>query len=305
MGTGLSGNGSATAHRVQFYETDAEIVERLTSFVLDGLRDGAVITVADAGHRLKLEQALADRGVDVDEAQASGRLTMLDAAATLSRFYQDGALDADTFDQVIGGLIDRVAAAGAAVHVYGEMVALLWDAGEVNATLELEELWNRLGRTRNFDLLCGYPASVGSGGPEAVERICATHTHVEGDFAADRGRATRRFESELTTAAAVRRFVDTTLAEWDASHRIDDVRLVASELVTNAIRHVGSDITVTLTRPAGRLRVAVADGGTTCPSVVTADATAASGRGLRLVEAIAADWGCERRPDGKIVWADV
>jgi anti-sigma regulatory factor (Ser/Thr protein kinase) len=99
--------------------------------------------------------------------------------------------------------------------------------------------------------------------------------------------------------------VDATLMGWGAEERIDDVRLVASELVTNAVRHVGSELTVTLSQAAGRLRVAVADAGTECPSVVSAAATAASGRGLKLVQAVSADWGCECQSNGKIVWADV
>jgi anti-sigma regulatory factor (Ser/Thr protein kinase) len=305
MSTGLSGNGSVAAHRVQFYESDDVLIERLRRYVLDGLRDGAVIIVATATHRRMLEQALAGEDLDVAHLQATGRLAMLDAAGTLHRFYQDDVLDPTAFDEIIGGLIDDAASAGGGVHAYGEMVAVLWDAGEVNAALELEDLWNRLGESRQFVLLCGYPTRAAQAGDHAIEKVCAAHTHVDGEAADTQTGVSRRFEPTLAAAADVRRFVDSTLADWNATEQVDDVRLVASELVTNAVRHVGSDVTVTLSRPAGRVRVAVADTSTSCPSVVAADPRAASGRGLKLVQAVSAEWGCEARPDGKIVWADV
>jgi anti-sigma regulatory factor (Ser/Thr protein kinase) len=304
MSTGLSGNGSTAAHRVQFYESDAEIVERLSNFVLDGLREGAAVVIATQEHRRMFEQDLAARGVDAAKLQERGRLILLDATGTLRRFYQDDVLDPVAFEKIIGGLIDSLESTGGRVYAYGEMVAVLWDAGEVNVALELEELWNDLGESREFDLLCGYPARAATAGRDAIERVCASHSHVDGEPAAGDS-ATRRFQPELAAAADVRRFVDSTLVDWGADDRIDDVRLVASELVTNAVRHAGSELTVTLSRGAGRLRVAVADGGTELPHVVSAKATAASGRGLKLVQAVSADWGCERRADGKVVWADV
>ena len=44
------------------------------------------------------------------------------------------------------------------VCVFGEMVWLLWDAGQVNAAIEVETLWNELGHQYPFSLLCAYPA---------------------------------------------------------------------------------------------------------------------------------------------------
>ena len=62
--------------------------------------------------------------------------------------------------------------------MYGEIVALLWAAGHVNAALELEGFWNELGREIPFSLYCGYPRqSVESSQHHgAVSEVCRLHT---------------------------------------------------------------------------------------------------------------------------------
>ena len=68
------------------------------------------------------------------------------------------------------------------VRVYGEVVAVLWAAGHVNAALELEGFWNELGREIPFSLYCGYPRESlgGSEHPGAVSAVCRLHTEVIG-----------------------------------------------------------------------------------------------------------------------------
>ena len=66
--------------------------------------------------------------------------------------------------------------------MYGEVVAVLWAAGHVNAALELEGFWNELGREIPFSLYCGYPRESlgGSEHPGAVSAVCRLHTEVIG-----------------------------------------------------------------------------------------------------------------------------
>ena len=105
---------------------------------------------------------------------------MLDAAETLRRFTVDGSLDADRFVEAIGALVGPASDDGRQVQVYGEMVALLWDVGDVAGAIELERLWNELGTQLPFSLFCGYPAYIASDPNSAEEfaELCHLHSDV-------------------------------------------------------------------------------------------------------------------------------
>jgi serine/threonine-protein kinase RsbW len=89
---------------------------------------------------------------------------------------------------------------------------------------------------------------------------------------------------------------------------LGDAMLVASELVTNAVLHSGARvddlIEVTVSRRERRLVISVRDPGISGRRAVVAprDEMAIGGLGLRVVDAIALDWGTERE-DGYRVWA--
>jgi anti-sigma regulatory factor (Ser/Thr protein kinase) len=91
------------------------------------------------------------------------------------------------------------------------------------------------------------------------------------------------------------------------------LQLIVSELVTNSIVHSGSGrreagtVTLALAGNSGRVRVAVTDeGGPTLPRLREADSCAESGRGLYMVDALAAAWDCTRDSSGATTtWAEV
>ncbi len=126
------------AHLVEFYETEEFLVDTVIGFVGPALHDGdAAVVVATAAHRRAFEHALRDAGLDVGAAVASGRYLTVDAAELLTTFMVGGAPDARRFRDEIGGVIERAAAGGRRVWVYGEMVAILWDAGDVSSAIAL------------------------------------------------------------------------------------------------------------------------------------------------------------------------
>jgi two-component sensor histidine kinase len=81
--------------------------------------------------------------------------------------------------------------------------------------------------------------------------------------------------------------------------------LVTSELVSNAIRHATSAVTITLRHEHARVRVEVADDGDGIPHVLDPDPTSDSGRGLMIVAGVAREWGSRHEPEGKVVWAEL
>jgi anti-sigma regulatory factor (Ser/Thr protein kinase) len=99
------------------------------------------------------------------------------------------------------------------------------------------------------------------------------------------------------------------LTDWRLGHLVEDVDLVVSELVTNALLHTGAGadgankIRLELDLNARRLTLRVVDSSPLPPMQEEAADTAESGRGLLLVDALAAEWDWEDLPDGKAVWA--
>lgn len=86
-----------------------------------------------------------------------------------------------------------------------------------------------------------------------------------------------------------------------------DAELVASELVTNVIRHAQTELVVSLEIIADKLRIEVIDGSAIVPAVrdQSTDLDGTGGAGLRLVETASERWGADQRPNGKVVWAEI
>ena len=109
-----------------------------------------------------------------------------------------------------------------------------------------------------------------------------------------------------------RRFVRTTCLAWDLDGLAGDLALLASELVTNAVVHARSGSTLTISVAEGIVEVSVADAAERAPAFHPGgphgdadDPDRESGRGLRIVDALADHWGTAPRPTGKAVWMKV
>lgn len=110
------------------------------------------------------------------------------------------------------------------------------------------------------------------------------------------------FAGRLTSVAACRAFVEATLAAWDCNDTEQIAVLLTSELVTNAIVHVGSDFRVRLVLGEADLEVEVADASTALPELRSVDSVSEGGRGLWLVQRLANVWGTRLCAKGKVVW---
>jgi anti-sigma regulatory factor (Ser/Thr protein kinase) len=193
------------------------------------------------------------------------------------------------------------------------MVALLWDDDNVAGALDLESLWNRVPPQPRFALLCGYGhASLEATGDLASTKgMCDRHSAVLPLFGATvQGRAGRDGAERLflvapTAPQDVRSFVRSVLDGWGAHSRDGEAEIVASELATNAVRHARSPFVITLTRGSETIRIAVRDTSFERPVHIVRDNCELGGRGVRLVAALAKEWGVVDEVDGKSVWADV
>ncbi|HEX3459492.1 MAG TPA: ATP-binding protein [Acidimicrobiales bacterium] len=118
-------------------------------------------------------------------------------------------------------------------------------------------------------------------------------------------RRTTALPSGPSSPSVARAFVRDVLSGWGLTELEADACLVASELVTNGLRHGGGAESITLTANNRYLQVAVADRvAMRSPRRLYQDLTAEGGRGIALVEAVADTWGTTRprARQGKAVW---
>jgi anti-sigma regulatory factor (Ser/Thr protein kinase) len=110
--------------------------------------------------------------------------------------------------------------------------------------------------------------------------------------------------AEPASASLARQFVSAQLVNAGLPHLVDDLRLVVSELVTNAISHARTPLTVVLERSGPSVTVTVRDCSPSLPLLEAADWMAGGGRGLGIVDVLSRDWGVTSRVGAsESVWA--
>lgn len=117
-------------------------------------------------------------------------------------------------------------------------------------------------------------------------------------------KVTHRFPPDPASVPAVRRFV---MSELDhlPEETLETVRLMVSELATNAVVYGGTEFTVEVDRALSRLIVSVMDSGGGTPEVqIRTGPSDLHGRGLFIVRELADDWGVTPAGGhtGKVVW---
>jgi two-component sensor histidine kinase len=109
--------------------------------------------------------------------------------------------------------------------------------------------------------------------------------------------------SDTTAPREARDFLTAVCAGWNAHGFIEVGGLVLSELVSNAVRHVGGFLEISLQLAGDRLTIEVRDEGDGVPAVVPVARRTVGGNGLDIVSRLAETWGVTLNPDGgKTVW---
>ncbi len=107
---------------------------------------------------------------------------------------------------------------------------------------------------------------------------------------------------EASSVREARRFVTATLSAWGHDETGFSAALLVSELATNAFLHARTPLRVVVDGLAEGARVTVVDGSDLPVRPRRHSAESGTGRGLLLVEQVAAAWGVDPSSDGKAVW---
>lgn len=110
--------------------------------------------------------------------------------------------------------------------------------------------------------------------------------------------------TEPSSAALARAFVCAHLLDHGLPLLVDDVRLVVSELTTNALQHAQTPFDLTLAREGHCVLLSVQDASPRLPRPTVSDSSMPRGRGLAIVEQLSSGWGVDVAADRtKAVWA--
>jgi anti-sigma regulatory factor (Ser/Thr protein kinase) len=289
---------STHRHIVELYRDESQLACHVARFLSPGLGAGyPTMIMATPSLRAQFESAFDELDTDLDRPRATGSLIELDADELLDAISVRDHVDAEAFDRVIGK-IARSFPAGLPIPGFGQMVGLLWERGDIQGALELEGMWNRLSLEVRVHAYCGFHAeSVPES--ESVRLLADLHDHVVLLSSVE----PLQLAAQSSSPRMARQFAVEALEEWDLTRLRDQVEVIVSELVTNAVLHARTTLTLSMTRREDLVRVAVRDSSRVRPAEPSSQDYRANGRGLRIVKSLATDYGTFVAPDGKTVWA--
>ncbi len=130
---------------MQLFDCRDSVADAVSGFIAEGVEAGDVVLAVMRRETWEsTARRLRERGLDPAVAQASGGLTVLDAAATLETFLVNGRIDQKLFEDSVGTLVWALASSDRRLRVYGEMVDVLASTGDFRIALQLEARWNDL-----------------------------------------------------------------------------------------------------------------------------------------------------------------
>ena len=149
----------------------------------------------------------------------------------------------------------------------------------------------------------------GSGGASALVDLPMHATRAQALAQVHEGASVLRqvvhVEHSVQGPRQARRAMARCAAQLGLEEAADDLLLVVSEMVTNAVRHGAPPVRLEVSVDDEVVVVCVADGSMSLPTPRTVDDDAEGGRGMTLVDLLTRDHGVLAHPPGKTVWASV
>src|SRR3989475_9217056 len=171
------------ARIVQLYQDQHFLNRAVCRFAGAALANGeGLILVPTLTHWNALRPRLEAGGVDVEAARERGQLTVVDADELLPRFMRDGMPDSPVFLGLAADVIGQARAGGRYPQVrwWGEMVNVLWERGDVAASMNLEDLFDQLAKRHDIAIFCSFLMDNFNGEVHAqmLPRLGTNHSHL-------------------------------------------------------------------------------------------------------------------------------
>jgi MEDS: MEthanogen/methylotroph, DcmR Sensory domain len=170
-------------HIVQLYQDDDFLNRAVCRFAGASIANGeGIILVPTQTHWNGIRPRLEAEGVDVDAARERGQLTVVDADQCLPRFMRGAMPDSPLFLGLAADVIGKAHAGGRyeKVRWWGEMVNVLWERGDVAASMQLEDLFDQLAHNHDIAIFCSFLMDNFDGDVHArlLPRLGTNHSHL-------------------------------------------------------------------------------------------------------------------------------
>lgn len=168
-------------HIAQFHQHAEALAQSAFEFIEGGLRRGnSVVVIATATNAAQFDTLLTQAKFHRHALERSGQLRFVDTTELLAEFMVDGTPDRPKFLTVVRTLLDRARIYGRGTRAFGDMAGVLWQDGNAQAAIQIEDLMNEVGRTLPFALYCGYVMNTqceeSYSGP--IEDLGRTHNEI-------------------------------------------------------------------------------------------------------------------------------
>jgi CheY-like chemotaxis protein len=169
-------------HIVQLYQDQQFLNRAVCRFAAAAIANGeGVILIPTIAHWDAFKSRLKDE-VDVKAAEERGQLTIVNADEFLPAFLRDGMPDSPVFLALAANVVSRARGEGRypKVRCWGEMVSLLWERGDIAASMNLEDLFDQLAQQQNMAVFCSFLMDNFDGEVHAriLPRLGENHSHL-------------------------------------------------------------------------------------------------------------------------------
>jgi hypothetical protein len=180
---GLLAGAAPRDHIVQLYQDQQFLNRAVCRFAAAAIANGeGVILVPTIAHWDAFRPRLESEGVDVKAAEKRGQLTIVDADNLLPTFMRDGMPDSPVFLGLAANVVSQARGDGRypKVRWWGEMVNLLWERGDVAASMNLEDLFDKLAHEQDIAIFCSFLMDNFNGDVHArmLPRLSENHSHL-------------------------------------------------------------------------------------------------------------------------------
>jgi hypothetical protein len=241
-------------HIVQLYQDEQFLNRAVCRFAAAALAHGeGVILVPTAAHWDAFCPRLEAEGVDIKEAQSQGQLTIVDADELLPQFMGEQMPDSPVFLGLAGEVVARARGGNRypKVRWWGEMVNVLWERGNVTASMALEDLFDQLAHEHEIAIFCSFLMDNFDGEVHTrmLPRLGQNHSHLIP--------VENYFRLERAVADALREIVGPVEASVLEQKLLEDYAppftMPSSQALLFALRHVVPDVADAVLQRTGTL----------------------------------------------------